>query len=287
MLSLYLLACSLGPRESSIGDPALFVRSVGRGSPLIVVHGGPGSSHDHLEVLEDLVPSGHQVITYDQRGVGRSERLTDLDWMDLDAHVRDLDRVRGWSGADRIDLLGHSWGGIVAAAYAAAHPERVRSLVLVDPGGLTKADQLRGSASLKARLARLEASGVLSESAPPELNPSCAYLWKPLVASYAVPRSAFTGKPSISSCHPEVNYKTWQAVGRYDLTESLSVVQMPTLVVFGRQDPFNVNADRIVSMLPAVQEVTWIDDCGHRPMHEQPAAFARVLDRFYGTLGAR
>lgn len=281
-----LIACTAPPRqEALIGDPALFVRSVGRGRPLVVVHGGPGSSHDHLEVIEAMAPEGYRIVTYDQRGVGRSAPLGPDRWLDLDAHVRDLDRIRYWAGTAQIDVLGHSWGGIVAAAYAAAHPDRVRSLVLVGSGGLTKADHLRGAEALQARRAALEASGALPSAPPQRLDPSCRHVWRQLAASYADPSALGRSEAPLSSCHPELNYRTWRAVGGYDLIEPLAAATMPALVLYGRQDPQSINAARIAGALPGAQAPTWLEACGHQPMHECPEAFASALARFYGALG--
>lgn len=281
-----LLACTSSPkaREALIGDPALFVRSVGRGLPLVVVHGGPGSSHDHLEVIEDMAPEGYRIVSYDQRGVGRSEPLTSGSWLDLEAHVRDLDRVRYWSGSTQIDVLGHSWGGIVASAYAAAHPDRVRSLVLVGSGGLSKADHLRGAEALRSRREALEASGAMPDTPPEGIEPGCRYLWRQLAASYADPRALGRNPAPVSSCHPELNYQTWRAVGGYDLTQAVAAITAPTLVLYGREDPQAINAEKIAELLPGATAPTWLEACGHQPMHECPSAFEAALDAFYGDL---
>jgi proline iminopeptidase len=84
---------------------------------LVTVHGGPGKSHEYLAVMERLTERGVTVVSYDQRGVGRSSGPAEASGYDLDAYVEDLERVRVGLGQDRIDLLGHSWGGIVAMAY--------------------------------------------------------------------------------------------------------------------------------------------------------------------------
>ena len=71
-------------------------------------------------------------MSYDQRGAGRSARPDDFDYS-LKAQVADLEAIRNALGVVRVQLVGQSWGGAVAAAYAATYPDRVSALILVGP----------------------------------------------------------------------------------------------------------------------------------------------------------
>src|SRR5262252_7555450 len=117
------------------GDGELFVRRAGGGDPqasvLIAVHGGPGISHEPLEALEALSSPRRMVVTYDQRGVGRSTGTVDESRV-LDQAIDDLDLVRQSLAAPRAHVLGHSFGGLLAALYAARHAHHVASLLLID-----------------------------------------------------------------------------------------------------------------------------------------------------------
>ncbi len=110
-----------------------FYRMIGHGEPFVVLHGGPGMWHDELFPFFGDLATDHQVVFYDQRGNGKSlmgeitaENFT-VDWL-----VSDLDELRTAWGFDRISIIGHSWGGLLAMYYAAKHPSRVRRLVLID-----------------------------------------------------------------------------------------------------------------------------------------------------------
>src|SRR5579859_1270672 len=104
----------------------LFYRSFGRasGSPTILaLHGGPGATHDYLLSLVDLVGRGFRVVLFDQLSCGRSERVDDPALFTIDHHLREAEGVRRALGLGRVHLLGSSYGGLLAIAYALAHPE--------------------------------------------------------------------------------------------------------------------------------------------------------------------
>jgi len=282
MICAALIATALAaePVETHIdGDPALFVRSAGKGKrTLVVIHGGPGTTHNHLEVMERL--DGVRVVTWDQRGVGASEAPSDDDAWRLEDYIADVERVRVWTGSETIDVLGHSWGGIVAMAYATQHPNRLRSLVLVGSSGVTRDGNSRAGVAMGKRRQQLMDSGAMPDSPPEGLDPSCIDWWKTLATYYEDPRT-FRADDLPGSCHPDVLSKTWRAVGQYDLRVGLAGLTAPTLLVFGSADPLRVNADTLTAALPTVTSPTWIEGCGHRPMHECPGAFFPLLDRFY------
>ena len=118
------------------GDPS--------GSPVLWIHGGPGSgSSDSARDLID--PRRHRLVLIDQRAAGRSTPHAtepDVDWdsIDMDHHVADIEQVRGQLGIDRWTVAGASWGSVLAATYAERHPDRVDALVLAAVSTGTRAD---------------------------------------------------------------------------------------------------------------------------------------------------
>ena len=104
--------------------------------PVVVLHGGPGADYRNLLPLRALADQ-YYVIFYDQRGSGLSQRVDDS-LLNVDSMVEELDGVIDEFVGDRqVRIIGHSWGGMLAAMYLARHPERVSQAVLAEPGFLT------------------------------------------------------------------------------------------------------------------------------------------------------
>jgi proline iminopeptidase len=108
-----------------------------RATPVVLLHGGPGTpSSSASDTGLALASAGYDVWAYDQVGAGRSERLDDPTEYTVDRNVDDLEAIRKEVGAERVVLIGSSWGATLAAAYMAKHPERVARAVMVSPGTL-------------------------------------------------------------------------------------------------------------------------------------------------------
>ena len=101
-------------------------------TPLVILHGGPGASSDYLAPLAALADA-RDVILYDQIGCGGSDQPSDESAWSVDSYVTHLQLVLDRLGIDRAVLLGHSWGGMLALAAQAAHPDTVAALILASP----------------------------------------------------------------------------------------------------------------------------------------------------------
>jgi proline iminopeptidase len=115
---------------------SLWVETRGGGTamPLMVLNGGPGVSHQYLLVSSvcDSLARRRPVIFYDQRGTGLSPALAKDQSCTLSDQIANLDSLRALLGFARMDVLGHSWGGNLAMAYAARHPDRINRLIICD-----------------------------------------------------------------------------------------------------------------------------------------------------------
>ena len=145
------------------------------GAPLVLLHGGPGATHDYLLSMADLA-SGRGVVHYDQLGNGRSRHYPErgADFWTVDLFVRELHSLVSALGiADRHHVLGQSWGGFLAQEYAFTQPAGLRSLVLADtaasfPDFVSEANRLRADlpAEVEATLRRHR------RRAPPATRPT-------------------------------------------------------------------------------------------------------------------
>jgi pimeloyl-ACP methyl ester carboxylesterase len=259
------------------GDVQLFVRSVGgrpAGPTLIMINGGPGLSHDYLEPLERLASGRLRVVTYDQRGTGRSSYPSAAAFALAD-YVRDLDAVRAALGVAQVHLLGHSFGGHVAQAYTATYPGRVRSLTLaasepVDP----EASQL-GALRRNQRIAELMAAGKIPDPLPPIVGDDCtAWFAAFLPAFFADPD--FVPPPGALefTCRFSVLDRTFAALTpevREEELRGLLGYSGPVLIVVGAADVFGVDWGVVANQqaLPAAQvRVAVLAAAGHFPWLE-------------------
>src|SRR5450631_3253685 len=130
----------------------VYWKAVGRGAPLFVVHGGPGASHDYF--LPHLLPLArtNRLVFIDERGSGRSERLENAKLYTVENMVEDIEAVRAALGLGKINLLGHSFGGVLAQAYAFKYPQNLSTLILCSTFHTTKAIN-RALADIKAAMA--------------------------------------------------------------------------------------------------------------------------------------
>ncbi len=112
-----------------------YYRIVGEGTegkaPLVLLHGGPGSTHNYFEVLDKIAESGRQVIMYDQIGCGNSFVEGHPELFNADTWIKELIALREHLGLDEIHLLGQSWGGMQAIWYALEYkPKGIKSYIL-------------------------------------------------------------------------------------------------------------------------------------------------------------
>lgn len=256
----------------------------GAALPVIAINGGPGLTHSYM-VQNDLwerVAKSRLVVFYDQRGTGASKRLQAGATQSMDAQVADLEAVRSKLGLDKVALVGDSYGGLVAMAYAAAHPEHVAKLVLSDSPGPTwksivhllpevfpdvqeqnaKEEQQMGASTDAAARAGLRNHFRMIFYSPEK-------------------RDAYMSKMGDLGFEPAVSEAVAKATADLDLTSKLAGFHFPTLVITGRYD-MNVaplTAWRLAHDIPG-GKVVFFEKSGHLPSYEEPEKYISVLEGF-------
>ncbi|HEY7195191.1 MAG TPA: alpha/beta hydrolase [Gemmatimonadales bacterium] len=272
----------------AIRDVSLFVKIVGRGYPLVLMHGGPGLDHSTLSSLQPLADR-FTLIFYDHRANGRSSgSATSMTWDNLTA---DADALRQMLGFKDWAVLGHSFGGHVALEYALRYPDRVSHLMLMDTGGdawwiqQNAADVLakRGYRPATVEAARRFYNGQLT---PDEVVKT---IWKFANAYFyrfnplgLVPAFRIKRRPEAHVFAFSKLLTGWSVMDR------LRDISVPTLVCAGRHDflfpPEHqaILADR----LPHAQ-LEIVECAGHNPHDEQTGAVLKIMKRFLATAGLR
>jgi proline iminopeptidase len=116
----------------TVNGAKLWYESEGQGEPLILISGGPGDSHGIFHPFFSRLAARHRVVYFDAFGVGKSDRGKSRKEYSFARDVEDMEGLRKGLGLSKIDILGQSYGGMVAQAYALKYPESVRRLILAD-----------------------------------------------------------------------------------------------------------------------------------------------------------
>ncbi len=120
-----------GSRMIAAPGGMVWTKAVGPNPNILLLHGGPGFSHDYMECFEDfLPPAGLGFYYYDQLGCGNSDHPNDDKLWTIPRYVEEVEAVRKGLGLDHFTLLGHSWGGMLAIEYALKYPQHLSKLVI-------------------------------------------------------------------------------------------------------------------------------------------------------------
>jgi pimeloyl-ACP methyl ester carboxylesterase len=260
----------------------LFVRRVGGQSAgaevLIAVHGSPGLSHEPLRALEALASTNLAVVNYDQRGIGRSSGEIDASRA-FDQATGDLDAVRAALGWDRIHVLGHFYGGLVAALYAARHPQRTASLALVDSIPPSSDELAEAVRRRDDRLAEYQRRGLVPADLPKiEDDPTGRFLvqWP---IHFADPTHPGAWTLAGARFRPEAASAMRASLRSYDFRGELASVSTPTLhvatsVPYGYSMPEAMAA--VMSRAPSRRVL--LTTAGHLAFVENPAPLLAQLE---------
>ena len=264
-------------------------------TPLVVVHGGPGATHQYLDSLATLADAGRAVIHYDQLGCGNSSRFRDrgAEFYTVELFREELAALVQHLGiSDRYMVLGQSWGGMLAAEYAVTQPRGLAALVISNsPASMAtwvaEAARLRADlpAEVREELDRHERAGTTED--PEYLAATQAYYDRhvcrvvPNPPEVQATMAAVAEDPTVYHAMNGPNefycigsLRTWSIVARLD------AITVPTLLCSGRFDeatPACVQpyADRI-------KDVRWhvFEDSSHMPFVEEPDAYRSVVAAF-------
>jgi proline iminopeptidase len=260
------------------------VRGEAKGTPLFLANGGPGFDHSYLHISDvwDRIAQNRPVVFWDQRGNGRSVDLKPGQSCTLADQVADLDALRAHLGYEKIDLLGHSWGGYLAMAYAAHHPEHIAHLVILDSAAPRWQDTRFLFADVYPEIEEKRNSRALAEMFGDDSAVE-ANLHDYMSMLFVSPekRDAFLAAASSFAYRRTVNEMLNADLARFDLNPELPKFHFPTLVGAGRYD-FNVapvTAYKIHQAIPGSKFVVF-ERSGHLPFFEEPEAFQRALEDF-------
>ncbi len=258
-------------------------------TPLVIVHGGPGGTHDYLEPLETLADE-RPVLFYDQLGAGKSDAPDDIELWTNERLIEELGSVLDGLTLDRVHLLGHSWGTLIAAEYALRAPERLASLVLASPvlslpryAAATAALRAALPSEVRATLDRHEAAGTTDSDEYQEAS----------MAFYARHVCRLDPWPDVlTRTFERVNqviYERMQGPSEfqitgihkdYDVTGRLGELRVPTLFLCGRYDATRPADTAWYHSLVPGSELVIFEQSSHVPHLEEPDRYQQVVRDF-------
>ena len=269
---------------------------VGSGPRLVCVPGGPGRASAYLEDLGGLAES-RTLVLLDNRATGRSEVPADPSTLRFDRLADDVEALRQHLGDDPVDLLGHSAGTVVAQAYAAAHPDRLRSLVLVTPvdalqrGPAARADvpaiRARPGGGAVVRRGRRGAGGARRRRPGRSSRRWCARP-RPFYYGRWDERTQAHAASADRQMSPRAELGFGAGGEQVDvpaLLAGLRRVTAPVLVVGAELDgATGVEAVHTVAACFPSAQTAVLPRAGHFPWVDEPEAFRAAVSAFLGTI---
>lgn len=280
----------------------IYYQTLGQGAPLMIVHGGPGASHDYF--LPYLLPLArhHKLIFIDERGSGKSEKLEDPSGYTVENMVEDTEAVREGLKLGRISLLGHSYGGVLAQAYALKYQANLTHLILCSTFHSTaKMNEVfrrmlaNMAPELRDRILSLEKAGLYGKGKPYEKN---RYPNDYMTAAWG--EGYF---PYLYRRRPDANYdpiangnmswdlyrEMWGSNGEYvidgnlksvEYAGRLKTVKVPTLITAGDHDECDPSLAAEMHQLIAGSKLVIFPQSGHMTFVDQPRLFIAAIDDF-------
>ena len=270
-------------------DFDLYFSSEGSGKPIILLSGGPGQTVEYMKEVGALLPPGFRHILLEQRGTGRSQPPNlSSDNLSLRRYVEDLEALREHLKLDRLILVGHSWGGFLAMAYASAFPDRAERLIVIAPSGASPEYQQWLWDNVVSRLHT-------------EDKESLAYWRKAFQRGFD--KNA-AGSEIVRSYWPGYFYDrakglAWaaQLPDRFinvavaeimipalqksiDIRPGLVRINCPVLIIQGHQDPIGQKPVEEIHSLIKSSTLRYIPKSGHFPWVEQPEPIRTALNEF-------
>jgi proline iminopeptidase len=280
----------------------IYYLSLGNGSPLVIVHGGPGAEHSYF--LPYLLPLArtHRLIFIDERGSGRSQRLQDTSLYTVENMVEDVEDVRQALNLGKISLLGHSYGGVLAQAYALKYQRNLTHLILNSTFPSTRQmnevlarEKAQMPADKLKRLNGLEAAGLFGKGEIWEHGRYPAeyanLAWGPGYFPFlygARPDSTYdpaTGAPTNWELYREM----WGSHGEFiidgnlksvEYLDRLPTIHVPTLVMAGDHDECDPSLSREMHEKIAGSQLVILPNSGHMNFVDQPDLWEKSVESF-------
>ncbi|MDP6587826.1 MAG: alpha/beta fold hydrolase [Alphaproteobacteria bacterium] len=249
---------------------------------LLLLHGGPGFDHSHLRATHSRLADVAQLIFLDHRGNGRSERSTPDKWH-LDQWADDLHAFCLALGIEKPAILGLSFGGFVAQAYAIRYPEQLSKLILSSTAGKMRYDRIFAMfESLGGAAARQIAERFWHDAAAPGALEPYLEICFPLYNQ--TPQDPDIIKRAVMNPAVLGHFFGEDGEGhKFDFLPELKKIRCPTLVMSGEVDPVTPVEQSVDLAAALPQDLVRLErfaGCGHGVASDDPDGADRVMREF-------
>ena len=278
------------PRFASYDGTEISYRVLGDGPPVVCVPGGPGRATEYLGDLGGLVGS-RRLVLLDPRGVGGSADPADAATLRVDRLVDDVESLRVNLGLQRMDLLAHSAGAVLATLYTAGYPQRVSRLILLTPG----------LAAIGVHPSQEQVAAAFERSAAEPWYSEARAAWEKILGgdltleAYRASRPLFYGRwDDAARAHASVGIAERHGAAREgyfaDVVFDVSAIRASLIRFTGRVLLYGGELDPLVPPAMLAQDTPFFGDvsvavqpgAGHFPWIDDPAAFAAAISSFLG-----
>ena len=263
--------------EGPLGRTWYRVTGEGGRTPLVCLHGGPGSTHNYFRPLERLADE-RCVVLYDQLGCGRSDR-PELEWS-LAVFTEELEALREQLGLERIHLLGTSWGGMLALEHALAHGDSVRGLIL--------SSTLACAAEWAVEVKQLRDATGIDDDEEANVEVERRHFFRGGDEPLELVRMREEKNGAVYEAMWGKNEWTMTgALAGWDVRSRLGELQMPTLILRGAHDLSTPAISKtLTDGIPHAREVVFADS-SHTPVLEETERYLRTVRDFLYSIEAR
>lgn len=299
LISFSIFLCQCGSQNGpdvtegklQIGSAEIYYKIIGTGSPTFVLHGGPGDTHDTMLQLKGLADQ-YKLIFYDQRAAGRSTGDADTASHTIGQFVEDLEQLRLQLAPEKINIIGGSWGAMLAMQYASKYSENINAMVLMSSMGISSEyfqsylNNIDKNRTLEDSLALEEI--VSTDDFKNRFPETMEKFWRIYFRSYCYnPDNA----DSINLWMRDTTYKSvpgrYVKLGEffndYDINDDLKTISCRTLILYGDYDPTPIEWVRPIHENIAGSQITIIKNAGHWLWVEAPDRVLPLIRDFLKT----
>lgn len=261
-------------------------------TPLLLLHGGPGSTHNYFEVLDALADTGRQIVSYDQIGCGKSYVDGRPDLWQLNTWLDELEAVRCHLGLSRMHILGQSWGGMMIIAWLIDRkPHGLQSAILsstLPSSRLWSREQHRlisfMSEDDREAIARAEQTGDFTNTEYLRANEHYTELYACSTPGPDAPeclrRAKRFGTESYVTAWGSNEYTPTGTLRDFDYTARLPEIDEPCLIISGVNDECTPLIAKTMADRIPLSRWELMDGARHMTFVDQTENYCRLLNQW-------